>query len=93
MVASSITKAADNAGEPAEDGEDCGAPLPHERLQVTAAVAISPPRNIRPFGAFNAVAAAPLLLAKTVNAFGFQHRGDLGSCEKGDQRFAGVSLL
>lgn len=61
MVASSIAKAADDVGDAVAGGEnDDGAPLPHERLPAMAAVAISPPRNIRSFCALKAVTSLPL---------------------------------
>src|SRR5687768_7071233 len=75
MVASSIAKAADDVGAAASDADDRdGAPLPHERLlPATAAVAIRPPRNIRPFRALNAVAslAVGIILVRgaAVNSF------------------------
>jgi hypothetical protein len=56
MVASSIAKAADAAGDAAADADDRdGAPLAHERLPAMAAVAISPPRNIGSFPVLNAM--------------------------------------
>jgi hypothetical protein len=56
MVASSIAKAADDVGNAAADAEDCDDPaLPHERLPTMTVVAISPPRNGRPFGVLKAV--------------------------------------
>src|SRR5687767_9117377 len=61
MVASSIAKAADDVGDAVAGGEnDDGAPPQHERLPAMAAVAISPPRNIRSFCALKAVTSLPL---------------------------------
>jgi hypothetical protein len=56
MVASSMAKAFDDVGDPAAEADDRTAPsFPHPRLTAMAAVAISPPRKIRPFRAFKAV--------------------------------------
>ena len=75
MVASSIVKAADDVDDAAVDADDWdGAPLPHARVPAMAAVAISPPRNIRPFRALKAVTSLTvgIVLGRgaAVNSFG-----------------------